>query len=136
VNEQNYTPEPWAAFVGKVGGQEVCIIGPENSPLMTNQRVVCVVTDLATMNEEDQANASRIVACVNACANIPNEALLTDGFTGAVENIVRRDAELRDENRRLTIAIGLISERQRRPGGSSADDAAYCFRIANEARNV
>lgn len=58
----SYTKGPWAAFVGEVKGSEVCIIGPEDSPLHTNQRVVCVVTDLASINNEDKANANLIAA--------------------------------------------------------------------------
>lgn len=63
----DWTPEPWK-------------VGPY--PEFSHNKVVCITntetyvfSDTAIGEDEDQANAERIVACVNACAGISTEAL-------------------------------------------------------------
>lgn len=64
-----HTPEPW--FVADVG--EHIAIG-----IPIEKGCVCRIKNTVSgegINDEDRANAHRIVACVNACAGIPTDDL-------------------------------------------------------------
>lgn len=66
----NHTPEPWGI--------------KENTPTIRDSRGIAILRceSGAIITENDKANASRIVACVNACAGLPDDAL--DGGWSAV----------------------------------------------------
>jgi hypothetical protein len=71
-----HTIEPWAMVQGfnkKIG--ESLIIVPDGAIIGKEYEVICLISDMATLNNIDKANARRIVACVNACAGVPIEAL-------------------------------------------------------------
>lgn len=64
-----HTPEPWKAYGFTVLSEQFRQVADCNTPIGTALR-----EEDATV-EEDQANARRIAACVNACALIPTEEL-------------------------------------------------------------
>jgi hypothetical protein len=59
-----------------------------------------------TSKEEDRANATRIVACVNACKNVPNEWLQSNAVYAVIEE---RD-RLKRERDNLMQAMESIAE--------------------------
>jgi hypothetical protein len=71
---QQHTPEPW-------------LIGDEDDPSSISsssgrpvaETLVAVQRWTPEKQEEDYANARRIVACVNACKGIPTETLEANG---------------------------------------------------------
>jgi hypothetical protein len=69
TEQEKHTPEPWSATGHK---------GIYNSPDICDSRGDCIALmdsrGALAGNEEIKANAARIVACVNACASIPNPA--------------------------------------------------------------
>lgn len=69
-----HTKEPWGAMDVRPGGVErITIIGEEG-------QVICRVENMVSgrsINAEDEANARRIVACVNVCAGIDTNTLET-----------------------------------------------------------
>ena len=89
MSENKHTPEPWAIY-------------PDDRPNMhwnnhivseanTNIAISFMAHDGTELNERGEANARRLVACVNACAGLETEmleALVMDGTT--LQNIMRR----------------------------------------------
>ena len=67
-----HTPEPWAVGVGVDGtwGRHHAHVRTDNIPLPIASTVFFGITP----REECEANAARIVACVNALAGIPDPA--------------------------------------------------------------
>ena len=71
-------------------------------------RVICdIATNKASRTEENQANAARIVACVNALAGIPTDKLAAHvaavaRLREAAENVVRKEQQAREELMRLS----------------------------------
>lgn len=62
----NHTPEPWV-----VGTNFGCI----HKGLPDGRRINGALVICQGNNDQANANARRIVACVNACAGIPTETL-------------------------------------------------------------
>lgn len=90
-----HTPEPWAIDPDDRPGMEWNNhIVPANSP----GRTICFMShDGTEENVECQANARRIVACVNACAGLPQDAL-DGGWTSAGMSAYAKSLEvLRDD---------------------------------------
>lgn len=67
TTQSTNTPTPW-----RNSGPDIMSIGPNKGP--GHWKVVAFVRG-PIQDEECQANASRIVACVNACAGINPEAV-------------------------------------------------------------
>ncbi len=83
-----HTPEPWAADCD-VGTWEVWrdFVGEDNRTYATR---VCAVVDYE--NDTAEANAKRIVACVNACRGIPTADLQKLRLVKAVDALNGIDA--------------------------------------------
>lgn len=69
----SHTKEPWIYGVGDT--EEFGMVFGVGLPTLPNWTVVAVLSPFDQLNELDEANASRIVACVNACAGIPTDDL-------------------------------------------------------------
>lgn len=67
----SYTPEPWTVTENLPSGS----YGPSLTIRKDRQIVIASLTGSALHNGQAPGNARRIVACVNACAGIPTEAL-------------------------------------------------------------
>ncbi len=68
----NHSSEPWYIMCLDTIGRET-IIGSEDSI------IACTQTEsgyCSLANEEDEPNAKRIIACVNACKDIPTHVLV------------------------------------------------------------
>jgi hypothetical protein len=111
TNETKHTAEPWQvepneSIVGANGGTLVA------EPLSLPWRRMAVVTDVQRtfinrMISESQANARRIVACVNACAGITDNEL-THGPAIAIHKfsyVVNEREELRKQRDELLVAL-------------------------------
>lgn len=96
MSESKHTPEPWINFGREIG----------NHPMM----IVKISSRISgSTHEEAEANAERIVECVNACKGIPTRVLLSenrkhDAFFEAIELEQQRD-NLLNENSTLEIKI-------------------------------
>lgn len=93
MSETKYSPEPWRALLNGSGPHSIA----------TSASVVVSFCNGIAKAED----ARRIVACVNACAGIPTEALEAHTLTGAVRAL----AVLVDDGepascRRLAISEG------------------------------
>ena len=97
MSENKHTPEPWQVFED----DPRAIVTKEN-PMLS---LLSVGEDgLAIMYEE--ADARRIVACVNACAGIDTELLeiIEDNdktLAGVIANVEKQRDELMAENKQL-----------------------------------
>lgn len=70
----NHTPEPWKLVISD--GENLCI---RQDTSYGFRRVAIASKNAATgWTQEDEANAQRIVACVNACAGIKNPEAIPD----------------------------------------------------------
>ena len=75
MSESKHTPEPWEFGYGQTREFGMCLgIGLNSAP---DWHVVAVVSPADSVNHADEANARRIVACVNACAGCATEVLET-----------------------------------------------------------
>lgn len=75
MSEQKHTPEPWSVAPGRPWHRQIHAAGEPN--------VIAVVYTEAVAAGE--ANARRIVACVNACRGVPEDALkILEGSMGEV----------------------------------------------------
>ena len=73
MSESKHTPEPWEFGYGQTREFGMCLgIGLNSAP---DWHVVAVVSPADSVNHADEANARRIVACVNACAGVDTECL-------------------------------------------------------------
>jgi hypothetical protein len=80
VTMSEHTREPWewswANWCGEIEGYYAYIAGdPSEDEEGTSHTGVCRVEGNATSRDVTEANARRIVACVNACRAIPTDAL-------------------------------------------------------------
>lgn len=74
-----HTKEPWSIQNVEIGAavtNDLCIMAPSPSFREIAQIARCYQGD--RVKEMELANARRIVACVNACAGIPTDALECD----------------------------------------------------------
>lgn len=69
----SHTKEPWIYGVGDT--EEFGMVFGVGLPTLPNWTVVAVLSPFDQLNELDEANARRIVACVNACAGIDTSSL-------------------------------------------------------------
>jgi hypothetical protein len=58
-----HTPGPWESYVASWKGEDVVAVAPEQEPRGQNARMVCIVTDIKSLNDSDVANA-RLIAAV------------------------------------------------------------------------
>ena len=91
MSQQQHTPEPWGLNDKRSNGwmdNAMFVSGNDGS------NIVRCYSDFG--NEE--ANARRIVACVNACAGIPNEVLSAVGAFGGFsrDDMVQHVTKQRD----------------------------------------
>lgn len=90
--EAQHTPEPWSfkPLTTKLDEEEICgfiIAEPENSDL-PSAAIAAVRYQEHDGNDVSQANARRIVACVNACEGIPTEALEMTGSSKVMASVI------------------------------------------------
>lgn len=107
MSENKHTPEPWA-------------IDPDDRPNMhwnnhivseanPNIAICFMAHDGTEQNERGEANARRVVACVNACAGIPTEAL-ESGEARSVRDELATIAELEKQRDELLAELKSISK--------------------------
>ena len=110
--EKLHTPEPWGFYQTETTGipPDPCpclVIDTLGREIPSTNPVICIISDISSLNKRDHANARRIVACVNACAGIETEKLEENaaepiaglfGRIAAKEGIAKRKVEKeRDE---------------------------------------
>ena len=105
MNTPKHTPEPWATEDVTINQKEIQLWGPGRQYIGTIQGIMY-------NHANTEANAERIVACVNACAGIATEDLhlvlpqqLAD--IGKLVSDYRKTQAQRDE------AITLLKEMER-----------------------
>jgi hypothetical protein len=81
----NWTPEPWE---GKEGDNKYEYYVNEKG----SEYNIAIVCDGVDGMHSAEANAARIVACVNACAGIPTECLGDDDWKTLIAGRKERDA--------------------------------------------
>lgn len=79
MNNKTHTPEPWQVL--SIESRLITVSGSEAS----NRTVFHIrfpdgKGNWAELTAEDEANARRIVACVNACEKLSNEFLISGGI--------------------------------------------------------
>lgn len=80
--KQEHTPEPWELSLGRIAHvRQSAEISDDN---IEHVRICTCLSSLDSRqidgagSDTDDANAARIVACVNACAGIPNPAAIAE----------------------------------------------------------
>ena len=105
-----HTPEPWttngARKASNFGQYEAFITGPEVA------RVATVQGGNVDTRESTEANAARIVACVNACAGLNPEAV--PGLVKALKRIRSREEHC------LSVSIGFNEDNYTDAGAALA----------------
>ena len=81
--EKLHTPEPWGFYQTETTGlpPDPCpclVIDTLGREIPSTNPVVCIISDISSLNKRDHANACRIVACVNACRSVSDEDLADD----------------------------------------------------------
>ena len=114
MSESKHTPEPWEFGYGQTREFGMCLgIGLNSAP---DWHVVAVVSPADSVNHADEANARRIVACVNACAGIPDEQLYDQEPGCLLSAMVEQEQEImtitkqRDELLKAAEAIEINAE--------------------------
>lgn len=102
----SHTPEPWSVHqnVGRKG--ELGVIA---------DKAPCVIAHGFSEKhwpEVAEANARRIVACVNACAGIPTEALEGRNLRDVVEALLWATDHITEKPAEPTTGLCIISARQ------------------------
>lgn len=105
--EARHTPEPWHIGV-RTAHSKRDIYGPQGS-------IVALADGVFTSLPEAQANARRIVACVNACAGIPLERLEREGATS-----LRDATAIKDQRDELAAALRRAADYITADEGASA----------------
>lgn len=133
-----HTKEPWKVYERKlpytIGGVEKMhterSIGTEHDhpQLKAPYPICCISTGLGVNKGElhyfvslKEADARRIVGCVNACESIPTELL--ESKTQTPRDAFKRIAEQRDE---LLAALKVLRERHQIEDPHHADICEYC----------
>ena len=99
MSENKHTPEPWVFGYGQTREFGMCLgIGLNSVP---DWHVVAVVSPADSVNHADEANARRIVACVNACAGIETGHLEKYGLPDFAQKI----SDLREQRDELLAAL-------------------------------
>lgn len=100
-----HTKEPWqferipAIFNPKLDGFQIIAATPNGADVMT--------VALCTVGEVDEQNARRIVACVNACAELTQDAL-DGGWTAlGMSRHARNVEKQRDELLRVLTGVAI-----------------------------
>lgn len=94
----DHTQEPWLVTgpqKGKIGGYEVVSTVPGTNRYDTHP-LVAMMQHSPDRQHVAEADARRIVACVNACAGIPTEALEAGAIAALV--LEARDASVMFDN--------------------------------------
>ena len=100
MNETKHTAEPWHTIEG---GDRQWLLHSES------------VSHLATMGTPGEANARRIVACVNACAGIPIEVLTAPEYSikaelDTLDEQIARRLNAEEERNRLYARLLSLEE--------------------------
>ena len=100
TTKPTHTPEPWTAIIEA----QALTLEPANIYADTGGRAHVAEVTCGTRNTrrgigrpETDANANRIVACVNGCKGINPEAV--PGLVAALERVVEYDGHMADEAR-------------------------------------
>lgn len=96
-----HTKEPWVA--------EKTLQGRDSSISNRRGKTIAIVYQNENIDGDDLANAKRIVACVNACAGITNEALEAGVVKGCIE-IVGNEANKTKETPDMWMGIKVWEE--------------------------
>ena len=73
MTDQQHTPEPWMILDLRCKNHERITVSA-----IQQDQVICRIENIVKqtpISAEDESNARRIVACVNACAGIPTDVL-------------------------------------------------------------
>ncbi len=94
---EQHTPEPWHAIKLDLSFDETNerFIEVEGRFIIVDATRFWVLAGVENNDGHGEANARRIVACVNACADIPTEALESgaiEAFIQAAEDLLAADA--------------------------------------------
>jgi len=96
MKNEMYTPEPWT-----FGGPGYSFIEDSESRF-----VVCSMRHKnGTFWKDYEANARRIVACVNACKGIETETLESESILSAQYKRAKNERALKEQNARLLDAL-------------------------------
>lgn len=106
---QKHTQEPW--IIGTANNEHLSIFDGKAQPDGKKHLVICHVSPLNNVTLEDEANAERIVACVNACAGLNDNQLkyLADNIREG--NAARREREaLKAQHKELLELLKLLRD--------------------------
>lgn len=135
MSEQKHTPGPWRVSLGDtIAAGDRLIADCEMTPHSKRP---------APLNQEDAANARRIVACVNACEGISTEQLERfplDNFRecaqAGVASVVR-ELELEKQRDELWALLEAIYNAHRTDNnGAYMGEAVLCESFARRARDL
>lgn len=101
---KKHTTEPWEAYVATFGGIESIAVAKKDIPESERNRAVAVISPTSSMDDEDIANARRIVACVNALEGISTEILEMAG-TGLMSEAAVEVGKLTAQRDELLAAL-------------------------------
>lgn len=137
TNEAKHTPEPWI-IVPQSDGSAMIALEFETDKQMNPKGLRLIAHVLARGNtlEQDEANARRIMACVNAAEGISTEALeASKDFAAAGIATVKSVEAQRDElAEALREAIRRLEESLETPGDMEPDWSVSDRKFCNTSR--
>ena len=108
MSESKHTPEPWEFGYGQTREFGMCLgIGLNSAP---DWHVVAVVSPADSVNHADEANARRIVACVNACAGVDTDLLEDGELDKPTMLVMQENKDLKHRCDELLAALDEISK--------------------------
>lgn len=99
-----HTKEPWKIKHGHNSDYPMQIVGHDESSITTFDSFA------KPKSKTTQANARRIVACVNACAEMPQEDLEELAKVGVIELIVYADDMSQQRDELLAVLEAMLQE--------------------------
>lgn len=121
MSETKHTPEPWEIF------------GSDKNRIGHGQEAVA--STHTYFNHRDEANARRIVACVNACAGISTEKLeenAADPIAGLFGRMAAREGTRADKAESQRDELLAALKEIALPVLSYSDDCGYAYNTISE----
>lgn len=126
----SHTQEPWRYTPAETEEDDGRIYVTTGANIVGSGSESIFRVDLDEIAGLDDANARRIVACVNACAGIPTEHLVRCNAISAVDEILSERNALKKQRDELLAALGKILYFGDAASSSVAREAIYAVRGA------
>lgn len=131
LENPRHTPEPWNY------NQATNVIWADTYDIEKykgNDAVICQPYNRNIASDEMEANAARVVACVNACKNVPNEWLQSNAVYALIDRA--KENERRDANHIANLELQLDELKELLTDISNSGDTTMLVGHWERARKI